>query len=264
MVADTRGKHGRRGVAQVPGRPPGARRDNRVRFWTAIARGATTAEASVDAGVSDSVGSLWFGHAGGMPPISLVPLAGRYLSFADREEIAVLHAQQHWMAAARPPRKRRRCWIRDRHYHGGRPVRRLRSGRGDAARTQRPARRPWCSRPRARSTGCCPTCTATSPQPSPRARARSPRRSEGPRGRTCRPQGLSPCSHTSGCDIGHNAVPIPVEPRDRVADPREHGHSDGTQHQLRPWSPAGQEILGETRSRTQSQADPWPWGSRRP
>jgi IS30 family transposase len=30
-----------------------------------------------------------------MPPISLAPLSGRYLSFPEREEIAVLHAQQH-------------------------------------------------------------------------------------------------------------------------------------------------------------------------
>ena len=29
-----------------------------------------------------------------MPPISLAPLSGRYLSFTEREEIAILHAQQ--------------------------------------------------------------------------------------------------------------------------------------------------------------------------
>ena len=28
-----------------------------------------------------------------MPPISLAPVSGRYLSFAEREEIAILHAQ---------------------------------------------------------------------------------------------------------------------------------------------------------------------------
>ena len=28
-----------------------------------------------------------------MPPICLVPLSGRYLSFVEREEIAILHAQ---------------------------------------------------------------------------------------------------------------------------------------------------------------------------
>ena len=30
-----------------------------------------------------------------MPPISLAPLSGRYLSFAEREEIAILRAQRH-------------------------------------------------------------------------------------------------------------------------------------------------------------------------
>jgi IS30 family transposase len=30
-----------------------------------------------------------------MPPISLAPLSGRYLSFGEREEIAILHAQDH-------------------------------------------------------------------------------------------------------------------------------------------------------------------------
>ncbi len=43
--------------------------------------------------MSLAVGARWFRHAGGMPPISLSPLSGRYLSFAEREEIALLHAQ---------------------------------------------------------------------------------------------------------------------------------------------------------------------------
>jgi transposase, IS30 family len=46
------------------------------------------------AGVSPAVGSRWFRDGGGMPPISLAPLSGRYLSFAEREEIAILHAQR--------------------------------------------------------------------------------------------------------------------------------------------------------------------------
>jgi Helix-turn-helix domain len=95
MGVGRRGIKGARGRGQVPGRPSNARRDNRVRFWKAVARGATTEEAAIGAGVSGSVGSHWFGQAGGMPPLSLVPLSGRYLSFADREEIAILYAQQH-------------------------------------------------------------------------------------------------------------------------------------------------------------------------
>ena len=84
-----------RGQMWSPGRPSTARRDDRVRFWEAIARGASSEDAAVATGVSQAVGSRWFRQAGGMPPISLGPLSGRYLSFAEREEIAILHAQQH-------------------------------------------------------------------------------------------------------------------------------------------------------------------------
>jgi IS30 family transposase len=78
-----------------PGRPSTARREDRVRFWEAIARGATSEDAAVATGVSQAVGTKWFRQAGGMPPISLAPLSGRYLSFSEREEIAILHAQDH-------------------------------------------------------------------------------------------------------------------------------------------------------------------------
>jgi transposase, IS30 family len=46
-------------------------------------------------GVSGPVGSRWFRHGGGMSPISLVEPSGRYLSFAEREEIALLKVQGH-------------------------------------------------------------------------------------------------------------------------------------------------------------------------
>jgi len=78
-----------------PGRPSTARRDDRVRFWEAIARGASSEDAAVATGVSQAVGSRWFRQAGGMPPITLAPLSGRYLSFVEREEIAILHAQEY-------------------------------------------------------------------------------------------------------------------------------------------------------------------------
>jgi len=84
-----------RGQMWSPGRPSTARRDDRVRFWEAIGRGASSEDAAAVAGVSQAVGSRWFRQAGGMPPISLDPLSGRYLSFGEREEIAILHAQQH-------------------------------------------------------------------------------------------------------------------------------------------------------------------------
>jgi IS30 family transposase len=86
-----------RGQMWSPGRPSTARREDRVRFWEAIAGGASSEDAAVATGVSQAVGSRWFRQAGGMPPISLLPLSGRYLSFPEREEIAILHAQRHGM-----------------------------------------------------------------------------------------------------------------------------------------------------------------------
>jgi IS30 family transposase len=75
-----------------PGRPSTARREDRVRFWQEIAGGLSTEDAAGEAGVSPAVGSRWFRDAGGMPSICLTPVSGRYLSFAEREEIAILHA----------------------------------------------------------------------------------------------------------------------------------------------------------------------------
>jgi len=76
-----------------PGRPPVARREHRQRFWKAIALGVSSEDAAVGCGVSQAVGTRWFRERGGMPSISLASLSGRYLSFAEREEIAVLKAQ---------------------------------------------------------------------------------------------------------------------------------------------------------------------------
>ena len=62
-------------------------------FWRLIATGITSAEAAIAVGVSVPVGMRWFRHAGGMPPISLAEPFGRYLSFEEREEIAILRAK---------------------------------------------------------------------------------------------------------------------------------------------------------------------------
>ena len=83
-----------RGHIWSPGRPSSARREDRVRFWEAIARGVSSEAAARGTGVSQAVGSRWFRQAGGMPPISLPPLSGRYLSFDERVELAALHSQQ--------------------------------------------------------------------------------------------------------------------------------------------------------------------------
>jgi len=81
-----------RGQMRSPGQPV-AGRDVRVRFWEAIARGVSSEDAADAAGVAPAVGSRWFRQAGGMTPISLAPISKRYLSFTEREEIAILHAQ---------------------------------------------------------------------------------------------------------------------------------------------------------------------------
>ena len=62
-------------------------------FWRLIAQGKSTEDAAVAIGVSVPVGSRWFRHAGGMPPLSLAEPTGRYLSFPEREELALLRAQ---------------------------------------------------------------------------------------------------------------------------------------------------------------------------
>ena len=77
-----------------PGRPEPSRAVQRA-FWRLIAQAATTEDAAAEVGVSTPVGSRWFRHAGGMSPISLDEPTGRYLSFAEREEIAVLNVQNH-------------------------------------------------------------------------------------------------------------------------------------------------------------------------
>ena len=81
-----------RPAMRSPGRPDPSRAVQR-QFWRLVATGITSAEAAIAVGVSVPVGMRWFRHAGGMPPISLSEPSGRYLSFEEREEIAILRAQ---------------------------------------------------------------------------------------------------------------------------------------------------------------------------
>ncbi|WP_439359333.1 IS30 family transposase [Bradyrhizobium sp. DASA03007] len=94
------------------GRAQKALREHYRPFWVAIASGRSSEDASIEAGVSPAVGVRWFRRAGGMPPTHLSrsskPSSGRYLSFAEREEIAILRAQGHGVRAIarqldRPP-----------------------------------------------------------------------------------------------------------------------------------------------------------------
>ena len=76
-----------------PGRPPPQRAVERA-FWGKIAEGLSSEEAAVAVGVSGPVGSRWFRQRGGMSAsVRGGPSAGRYLTFAEREEIALLRAQ---------------------------------------------------------------------------------------------------------------------------------------------------------------------------
>jgi transposase len=86
-----------RDALRSPGRPPVARREDYQMFWASIAAGRSSEDAALDAGVSPAVGVRWFRRSGGMPPSHLSrsskPLSARYLSFAEREEIAIVNAQ---------------------------------------------------------------------------------------------------------------------------------------------------------------------------
>jgi IS30 family transposase len=84
-----------RGQIPSPGAPTVAWREDRVRFWAAIARGVKSDVAAAEARVSSPVGYRWFRHAGGVNPCLPATVSGRYLSFAEREDIALLRAQGH-------------------------------------------------------------------------------------------------------------------------------------------------------------------------
>jgi Helix-turn-helix domain len=92
-----RSQHSGRAPLRSLGRPPVAERSELQRFWLGIAQGMTSEEAALAAGMSQPVGTRMFRKAGGMPPSmfrsSAEPPSGRYLSFAEREEIALLRVQ---------------------------------------------------------------------------------------------------------------------------------------------------------------------------
>ncbi|HEX3899318.1 MAG TPA: hypothetical protein VHW74_09100, partial [Mycobacteriales bacterium] len=60
----------------------------RREFWRLIGSGASTKAAADAVGVSREIARRWFVEAGGMSPIDLAEPSGRYLSLAEREEIA--------------------------------------------------------------------------------------------------------------------------------------------------------------------------------
>src|SRR3954453_20093034 len=83
-------------TGRSPMKSPGApshRREVEREFWKEIAKGLLAEEATHAVGVSQAVGARWFRHGGGMSPFDLEAFSGRYLSFREREEIALLKAQ---------------------------------------------------------------------------------------------------------------------------------------------------------------------------
>lgn len=99
MAGQRRSDRALRGKLKSPGRPPVARREHRRRFWLMIASGLSSEDAAMECGISQPVGTRWFREAGGMPPSHRSPTSPspseRYLSFTEREEIALLRAQGH-------------------------------------------------------------------------------------------------------------------------------------------------------------------------
>ena len=86
-----------RAKLRSPGRPSVLHRAKRWPFWRAISEGRSSEDAAVIAGVSPAVGNRWFRQCGGMPPSNLARSApeptGRYVSFSEREEIALARAR---------------------------------------------------------------------------------------------------------------------------------------------------------------------------
>ena len=83
-------------TGRSPMKSPGApshRKEVERQFWREVATGVTSEEAAARVGVSSAVGCRWFRHAGGMAPMELDEPTGRYLSFVEREEMAVMRVQ---------------------------------------------------------------------------------------------------------------------------------------------------------------------------
>ena len=83
-----------RSAMRSPGRPEINQRLTKQAFWEQIAAGLQSEDAARVCGVSQPLGPRWFREAGGIAPTNPGATSGRYLSFTEREEISLLHAQQ--------------------------------------------------------------------------------------------------------------------------------------------------------------------------
>jgi hypothetical protein len=95
-LAKRRSDRSGRATLFSPGRPSLAGRDERRRFWAAIAVGLESVDAALAAGVPPAIGTRWVPDSRVLPAMfgrSAKPLSGRYLSFTEREKIGLLRAQ---------------------------------------------------------------------------------------------------------------------------------------------------------------------------
>ena len=173
-------------TGRSPMKSPGApahRREVEREFWREIVKGLLAEEAALAVGVSQAVGSRWFRHRGGMPSIDLGPLSGRYLTFREREEIAILKGQgARSRGSSAVPRRRSRgscAATRRRAEASSTTALRWHSGRPSLWRSA-PGPRSW-----SRTTGCASMCKSGCQV---RSAARTGRRLRGRRRRRGRPQ----------------------------------------------------------------------------
>src|SRR2546429_5755724 len=76
-------------VATMKNGRPAAPRALGVQFWEGIRSGLGIQEAGRAAGVGQEIAFRWFKQAGGVKSNGPRPACGRYLSVAEREEIAI-------------------------------------------------------------------------------------------------------------------------------------------------------------------------------
>jgi IS30 family transposase len=116
----------------------------RVGFWEGVRAGLATKEAGWAVGVSHETARRWFSQAGGVIGNGPGPVSGRYLSLAEREEIAVgraagLGVRQIAAALARSPSTVSRELARNSGPRGYRAT-------VAQARAEQRARRPKCAK----------------------------------------------------------------------------------------------------------------------
>ena len=84
-----------------PGRPAVNQRLAKQAFWERIAAGLQSEDAARACGISQPLGPRWFREAGGVPPTNLGLTSARYLSFSEREEIALVGVRSRLMSMHR-------------------------------------------------------------------------------------------------------------------------------------------------------------------